>query len=150
MGTQSRTGGDTIGMTNNRCEDTPSTMIKAAANGRLVRKLKEYLASCRPPPDADTKKKDCTFPNLAGFCRFLGCGVSSLDELRAAYPAQYGLVCATLEDEALNFSLSPTVLTAYLKQRLGYGEKLDTTPSGSAECGQLQLIFEHDITEDGA
>ena len=137
-------------MTSKRCKTAPSTMIRAAASGRLLRKLKEYLLSCRPPPDADAKKKPCGFPNLAGFCRFLGCGVSSLDELRAAYPEQYELVCATLEDEALNFSPSPTVLTAYLKQRLGYGEKPESVPSGSAECGQLQLIFEHDITEDGA
>lgn len=137
-------------MTNNRCGDTPSAMIKAAASGRLLRKLKEYLLSCRPPPDTDAKKTHCTFPNLAGFCRFLGCGVGALDELRVTYPVQYDQLCATLEDEALNFSLSPTVLTAYLKQRLGYGEKPDAMPSGSAECGQLQLIFEHDITEDGA
>jgi hypothetical protein len=124
-------------------------MIRAAASGRLLRKLKEYLLSCRPPPDADAKKKPCGFPNLAGFCRFLGCGVSSLDELRAAYPEQYELVCATLEDEALNFSPSPTVLTAYLKQRIWRAEP---TPDKSAVSGgdQLRLIFEHDILEDGS
>ena len=52
-----------------------------------------------------------------------------------------------LEDEALNAELSPTVLTAYLKKRLGYGEKSEATTS--AECGQLRLVFEHDILEDG-
>ena len=137
-------------MTKQGCGNVPSTMIKAAANGRLSRRLREYLASCRPPLDADPKKNPGSFPNLAGFCRYLGCGMSAAEELRVAYPAQYDFVCAALEDEALNFSLSPTVLTAYLKQRLGYGEKSEASSAGSAECGQLQLIFEHDIEEDGA
>ena len=50
--------------------------------------------------------------------------------------------------EALNAELSPTVLTAYLKKRLGYGEKSEATTS--TECGQLRIVFEHDILEDGA
>lgn len=137
-------------MTKQVCANAPNAMIKSAACGRLSRRLKEYLTTCRPPPDADPKKNPGSFPNLAGFCRYLGCGMSASEELRATYPAQYDFICAALEDEALNFSLSPTVLTAYLKQRLGYGEKLDAASAGSAECGQLQLIFEHDITEDGA
>lgn len=136
-------------MTKRGASNAPNAMIKAAASGRLARRLKEYLTDCRPPPDADPKKVPGRFPNMAGFCRHLGCGLTAADELHAAYPAQHDFVCAVLEDEALNFSPSPTVTTAYLKQRLGYGEKPDAA-TASAECGPLQLIFEHDIAEDGA
>ena len=53
-----------------------------------------------------------------------------------------------MEDEALNASsVSPTLITAYLKRRLGYAEKPEAS---SAECGDVRVIFEHDITEDGA
>lgn len=144
-----RTGGDTIGMTKHGATDAPNAMTKAAANGRLGRKLLDYLASCRPPPDADPKKNVGRFPNLAGFCRYLGCGLTASEELHVTHPAQYDYVCAVLEDEALNFSPSPTVTSAYLKQRLGYGEKPDAA-AAATECGSLQLIFEHDISEDGA
>ena len=57
---------------------------------------------------------------------------------------------AVMEDEALNSPvLSPTVVSAYLKRRLSYGER---TPSGDpslADCGKVRLVFEHDIVEDG-
>ena len=47
--------------------------------------------------------------------------------------------------EALNADVSPTLLSAYLKKRLGYEKN-----AGSEICdGQLRVIFEHDITEDG-
>ena len=52
------------------------------------------------------------------------------------------------EDEALNSELSPTVVTAYLKQRLGYGEKQETHRA-SCELPELKLVFDHDIFEDG-
>ena len=118
----------------------------AALEGTLLSLLNEYLTSCHT--DTASKKKSEIFPNLAGFCRWLGCGVNSAEKMRKSHPELYDRVCAALEDEALNSSLSPTVLSAYLKQRLGYGEKAEA-PTSQAECGQLRLIFEHDIEEDG-
>ena len=44
--------------------------------------------------------------------------------------------------------LSPTVVSAYLKHRLGYGEKSEAV--SSADAGEIRLIFDHDISEDGA
>lgn len=84
-------------------------------------------------------------PNLAGFCGFLKCGSSAMEELRRDFPAQYDYVCAVLEDEALNSSRSPAVINTYLKEKFGYGEK--STPH---DAGNFRLVFEHDITEDGA
>ena len=59
------------------------------------------------------------------------------------YPEHLAL--AVLEDEALNSDLSPTLLSAYLKRRLGY----DTPARALAQKDQICISFEHDIIEDG-
>ena len=122
------------------------TLESAAENGRLEKLLRRYLKSCR---EAEDGKKGGRFPNMAGFCRWLGCGIGSLDRLRAADPDAADYLCAVMEDEALNSPvLSPTVVGAYLKRRLAYGEKAPGSAS-SADCGEVRLVFEHDIAEDG-
>ena len=86
-----------------------------------------------------------SFPNLAGFCRYLGIGSDELSELAEEYPKDYGRILTALEDEALNSALSPTLISSYLKKRLGYG-----SIKGSEACSsQVQIQFEHDIFEDG-
>ena len=124
-------------------------LSEAVENGKLERYLHRYLESCRPPPDADPKRQIGKFPNLAGFCRSLGCGIAEFDLLRLSHPAAADYLSAVLEDEALNaHALSPTLASAYLKRRLGYAEKSEQT--SHTECGDVQVIFEHDIEEDGA
>ncbi len=128
-----------------------ATSLEAAvSSGKLKSYIKRYLVSCRPPADAEPKKKASgRFPNLAGFCAWLGCGISEVDALRLSHPAECDYLHAVMEDEALNSPLlSPTVASAYLKRRLGYGEKPENV--SSAECGDVQVIFSHDIDEDGA
>ncbi len=129
---------------------TSVSLEKITADGMLPKYLKRYLKSCRPPPDADPKKAVGTFPNVAGFCRWLGCGISEADALRISHPKEADWLSAVMEDEALNGSshLSPTLLSAYLKRRLGYSEKADAV--SGADCGEMRVIFEHDISEDGA
>ena len=122
-----------------------NALIRAAQSKSLCAKLKKYLKSCRPPPDADPKKNPGRLPNLAGLCAFLGCGLGDVQEMKRLFPRVYDHLCAVLEDEALNFAHSPTLLNAYLKERLGYGEKSEEE---NVE-GLLQPIFEHDILEDG-
>ena len=87
-------------------------------------------------------------PNPAGFCRFLKKGVDFWDKLRDEDPKLYGVFCAAFEDEALNSDLSPTLLSSYLKKRLGYGEQ--KASESLADCGPMTRVFEHDINEDGA
>ena len=111
----------------------------------IVAAVGEYIEHCRGELLGKAKTR---FPNLAGFCRYLGVSVQSLEEAFRSYPDSYGVLCAVFEDEALNSELSPTVVTAYLKQRLGYGEKQEQTKS-SCELPQLKLVFDHDIFEDG-
>ena len=122
------------------------SMEKAAEAGRLDRLIEEYLQFCRKSGD---EKKGGRFPNLAGFCRWTGCGMEAVESLRLSHPDDADYLVAVMEDEALNSpALSPTVVGAYLKRRLCYGEKGTGSPS-LAECGEVKLVFEHDITEDG-
>ena len=128
---------------------TAAQLLVAAERGRLKRLLELYLKSCQKDVDTDAKKNTASFPNLAGFCRFIGCGLAAMELLRDGNPEVYDYVCTVLEDEALRYSISPTVMSAYLKQRLGLGEKPNETGGKSTDCGQLKLVFEHDILEDG-
>ncbi len=129
----------------------PMTLEAAAASGRLGSYLKRYLNECRPPSGGESKKPTGKFPNLAGFCRWLGCGVSEIETLRLTHPEEADRLAAVMEDEALNHGtgVSPTLLSAYLKRRLGYtSERAEAV--AQAECGEMRVIFEHDIEEDGA
>lgn len=125
----------------------PKNIDTAPGRRKLLTLLETYLATCRPPPEADAKKGGGKLANLAGFCRFLGCGISQLQALTAQAPQVYDLVCTTLEDELLTASPSPSLLAYYLKKRLGYEPGVQE--SGTA-CGEIQLVFEHNILEDGA
>lgn len=58
------------------------------------------------------------------------------------------MALAALEDEALNIGNSATLITAYMKQRLGYG-RVGAEPRFSCEAEKYELVFEHDILEDG-
>lgn len=124
------------------------SLLDVAGNGSLSKLLSHYLEECRQAKDSVTGKPERRFPNLAGFCRFVGCGVSEADALKSTDAEQYDFLCAVLEDEALNALLSPTVISAYLKRRLGYAEKSETATQ--TDCGEMRLIFEHDIAQDGS
>ena len=136
-------GGDSIGM-KRILQSHENALLEAAKKGTLTKKLKAYVKSCRPPPDADPKK-DGRLPTLAGFCGSLECGVSAAAELQKEYPSLFEYLCAVLEDEALNATrCSPTIVNAYLKEHFGYGEK-----QNEEQDETVRLIFEHDILEDG-
>ena len=126
---------------------SPSSLpLRAAEEGTLTDLLLQYLTLCHQGSRADPKHP--ILPNLAGFCRFLGCGTAELEELRGTHPALLDRLTAILEDEALNALLSPTLLNAYLKRRLSYADKAEEAHTG-AECGEMRLVFDHDILEDG-
>ncbi|MBO7303235.1 MAG: hypothetical protein J6U68_03515 [Clostridia bacterium] len=119
--------------------------------GEITTLLKRYLCVCHSEQNRDSTenekkktKKDTVFPNLAGFCRFIGVGTSELEAYGKSNPSEYERVLTVLEDEALNSGVSPALVSAYLKKRLGYdGAK----PQENAS--QLEIKFEHDIFEDG-
>ena len=119
--------------------------------GEIMTLLSQYLLKCHAEPSApeenDTKKKtrkETVFPNIAGFCRFIGLSTSELEAFGKKEPTVYGKILTVLEDEALNSGLSPALVSSYLKKRLGYdGIKAQESSS------QLEIKFEHDIFEDG-
>ncbi|MBQ8719065.1 MAG: hypothetical protein IJY66_07350 [Clostridia bacterium] len=115
------------------------------ASGEIVNKLRAYLAICH----SGEAGEETAFPNLAGFCRYLGVGIRTFCALGEEYPAAYDCVMTQLEDEALNAQRLPansaSLTAAYFKRRLGYDG--DDEDKGSKEA--LRVVFEHDILEAG-
>ena len=116
---------------------------------RLLHLAERYILDCRGGDEGVEKR----FPNIAGFCRFLGISRRRYEELGELYPEELGIIEATFEDEALNNGcISTSLLSLYLKARLGYAEAKSEKASGGAvrsDNGRLSVIFEHDILRDG-
>lgn len=106
--------------------------------------LSEYIRSC----ESDREKPGVgRFPNLAGFCRYCCFGASELKAFARKYPREYELMCSVFEDEALNSNISATLISAYLKNHFGYGERAGERTK--VDSGDIKLMFEHDILADG-
>ena len=144
----SQEGGDARAMTTPWREECRADLESEAVLQELPHLLDQYLHSCRPSADQGEKRASL-FPNLAGFCRWLGHGRNAVEGLQKTHPQVFDFICTVLEDEALNADISASVLTTYLKQRLWHGEKEESLQRVSGG-EQLQLIFEHDILEDGS
>ena len=136
-------------------DEIDASLEAACICGFLDDLAKEYLAHCqkesykRDENAADkkaSKKSKNRFPNVAGFCRYFHIGSNEYDILAAKYPDQFDRLMAIFEDEAFNSDVSPTLLSAYLKKRLGY----EKNNAGEIYDGELKIVFEHDILEDGA
>ena len=122
------------------------------------RLLEKYIAHCRPEEDEESvrgsgaknqKRIEGKFPNLAGFCRFLKIGTEDLLGFSEEFPEAVAYILAVFEDEALNSSVSPTLLTAYLKRRLGYERELDRKERPIPADALPVIRFEHDVYGDG-
>ena len=74
-------------------------------------------------------------------------GVSSIKNIEVKWPEQYSALIAIFEDEALNSDKNATILNAYIKERLNFGEKKEG--GATLPVGDVQLVFEHNIEEDG-
>ena len=115
----------------------------------LATLAERYVDRCRETSDGEgeSKKSAQKFPNLAGFARSLGVGLGVLRELGEKCPEQYGAMLAIFEDEALNAAKNATAINMYIKERLGIGEKCKG--DADADPQRIEVVFEHDITEDG-
>lgn len=128
-------------------------LYKFCEVGLIGQLAEEYVKSCKEiekngEGEVAQKKKTSKFPNLAGFCRYLGISREKYERLSKKYPEEFGKLEAIFEDEALNSDVSASVITAYLKRRLGYNDS-EKSEKTELETGQLRLIFEHDIIADG-
>lgn len=73
--------------------------------------------------------------------------MSSIRNIESRWPNQYSALLAIFEDEALNSDKNATIVNTYIKERLNFGEKKE---GGAAlPFGDVKLVFEHDISEDG-
>ena len=134
-------------------EESESSLEYACAHGKLASLLEEYIASCREAAHEgentvekrQSKKNKSRFVNIAGFCRYLNIGNAEFDALCEKYPDEFDKLKAVFEDEAFNSDVSPTLLSAYLKKRLGYEKNKD----GELFDGQLKVVFDQDFLEDG-
>ena len=134
-------------------DDIDSSLESACFCGLLDALAEEYVTFCQRvsnEQDGEAEKKTAKknknrFPNVAGFCRYFNIGGKEYDALAAKYPKEFDKLYAIFEDEAFNSDISPTLLSAYLKKRLGY-EKKD---GSEIYEGQLKVVFDHDIMEDG-
>ena len=136
-------------------------LIEAACNtGSLGELAEEYIIFCNttetkedePYTQTAAKKKNTDksvkFPNVAGFCRYFGIGQQKYESLSKKYPEEFEKLSAIFEDEALNSEISASVLTAYMKKRLGYSDT-EKSEKSEVDAGQIRLIFDHDILLDG-
>lgn len=129
-------------------EARDSDIERACLEERLDALAEEYVSFCKSSADAEkrtSKRGAGRFPNVAGFCRYFRIGASEYECLAQKHPAEFEKLYATLEDEALNSDVSPTVLSAYMKKRLGYDRESEREISD----GQLKIVFDHNIMEDG-
>ena len=136
--------------TDNESQDrsTRTALEAAADDGSILDRFSSYLDTCRSEGDGKNGKNAGKIPNVAGFCRYIGATLPEFERLRKTRPELHGALCAELEDEALNSTMPASILSVYLKLRLGYAA--DTPePTGVTDSGQLRLIFDHDAYRDG-
>ncbi len=116
------------------CRPRPGSLIRAAADGTALRLAADYI---------EASGRD-TLPNIAGFCRSLGVGVSEFDGLRRSHPDIHGILLAAFEDVALNADVPASILSLYLRGRLDYNDR------GREEAdAPTAVMFEHDVMRDG-
>ena len=131
----------------NSNEKERSVICDLCSKGSLWGICDEYIRSCAQKP-TDTKQKNCSrFPNLAGLCRYLGTGLDDLRMLKESFPSDYDRLLAIFEDEALNFEISGTILSSYMKKRLLFCS--DDEPKNQKQVPRVSFCFEHDIYADG-
>ena len=135
-------------------DDNGGSIEQACLCGCLDALVDEYLIYCHKSSSETVKEGDDKksakknknrFPNVAGFCRYFHIGSSEYETLAAKYPNEFDKLRVVFEDEAFNSEISPTLLSAYLKKRLGY----EKNEGSEVYEGELRVVFDHDIMEDG-
>ena len=126
-----------------------SVTVALFKEGTLFSAVEDYIEQCyASQADGESKPKvkpKIRFPNVAGFCRYLGTGISDVLVFKTEYPFEYDRLLAIFEDEALNSDVSSTLLSAYMKKRLLYA--VEDAPR--SVLGEVRYCFEHDVFADG-
>ena len=115
---------------------------KKQKGGKMPREESELLS--RFAAYLATQTGENCFPNVAGFCRYCGQGEEWFNRQREKFPVACDFILTSLEDEALNVDRSPSLVTAYLKHRLGYGEAVEMRD------GLPEVVFvDRSLADDG-
>ena len=127
-----------------------SVTVTLFREGTLFEAVDDYIRQCYSSIECEGEVKPkvkprIRFPNVAGFCRYLGTGMSDVLTFKSEYPFEYDRLLAIFEDEALNSDVSSTLVSAYMKKRLLYA--VEDAPSSAP--GEVRYCFEHDIFSDG-
>ncbi len=115
-------------------------------HGRIAGKRNYYARFDRLWKIKKNDPDEERFPNVAGFCRYMGISTRKYNEISAICPEETGQISAAFEDEALNSDKPAAIIGAYLKARLGWADaKADKNSSGD----EVKVVFEHDVLSDG-
>ena len=127
-------------------EKEGSVICRLLEQGKLDSMLEEYTRKCHESEEASSQKakKRAMFPNIAGFCRYIGTGLSDFYDLQTKNLTEYDRLLAVFEDEALNSDVSAAMLSLYMKMRMLYSFEENV---GNGEG--VSYCFEHDIYVDG-
>ena len=107
-------------------------------SGGFTELAEEYAKYC--------KDHESRIPNMAGFFRRLGFGARELDHFKSEHKDVYRTVLMIFEDEAINSTRPPSLVSAYMKQYFRSDTDSDVSES---QCGPITLVFDHDIDADG-
>lgn len=151
--TSAQSVGRTSGRTSGRARKH-SILSRLCRKRELDGRILDYLEYCRTVTrgEADeggrsrAKQLRERLPNIAGFCRYVGTGLSDLARFSVDFPDEYDKLLALFEDEVLNYECSATLLSAYLKKRLRYSSDGE---EHKGALGDVRYSFEHDIFADG-
>lgn len=131
------------------CEEQLERVAGMFEDGSIFARAEAYVNACLEGVEEGERAQ---FPNLAGFGRALGIGLGELQRLGQSHPTVYDAILAVLEDGALNTDRIPGKLALlamnYFRRRLGYELVRNEVKSESERA--VRVIFDHDVSEDGA
>lgn len=115
----------------------------------MIELAEQYIAFCLSSEgfNEDKHSKRVRLPNICGFFRWLRLSASALDKLKRDHIEEYRTLQMIFEDEALNSPLPPSIISTYMKQ--SFSSRIDEDRVSESSCGPINLIFEHDINNDG-
>ena len=127
------------------------SIMKAAERGTLRKYLNQYLKMCHAGEDDAPSNTVKIFPNLAGFCYFMGCGLNALTELQMAYPEEADYIRTVMEDALFHHPALPAgIAKLYMQARLGYTFPKKSRAKKPEQPMQIQVIYEPPSPEKSA
>ena len=107
---------------------------------QLISALREYIEKCNA--DKERRKDKGPFPNVCGYCRYMGIGINKLSGELKEEEALSDRIATVLEDAVINSDPSAGVLSHCIRL-------VDRIRTGKEEDG-ITVIFSHGDGEEEA